>query len=116
VNLPHALAWKPPHAGKAWGWQYVFPARNLTVDPRSGITHRHQVDPGVVNKATQVAVQRAGLTKHSSAHTFRHSSSHYSSCVDGADLVLAPSLLRTTGRDGPMGTAPDLRESRRQAP
>src|ERR671924_954912 len=73
VYLPHALARKSPHAGKAWGWPYVFPARDLSVDPRSGVTRRHHVDPSVVNKAIKVAVRRAGLTKHISAHTFRHS-------------------------------------------
>jgi site-specific recombinase XerD len=57
---------------KEWGWQYVFPARNLAVDPRAGITRRHHVDPSVINKAIKVAVRRAGLTKHISAHTFRH--------------------------------------------
>jgi hypothetical protein len=36
VYLSHALARKSPYAAKAWGWPYVFPARNLAVDPRSG--------------------------------------------------------------------------------
>jgi len=73
VYLPHALARKYPATAKEWGWQYVFPARNLAVDPRAGITRRHHVDPSVINKAIKVAVRRAGLTKHISAHTFRHS-------------------------------------------
>jgi integron integrase len=73
VYLPHALARKAPHAAKEWGWQYVFPARNLSVDPRSGITRRHHVDPSVIYRAIKVAVRRAGLTKTISAHTFRHS-------------------------------------------
>jgi integron integrase len=73
VYLPYALAPKAPHAAKAWSWQYAFPARNLSVDPRSGITRRHHVDPSVINKAIKVAVHRAGLTKHISAHTFRPS-------------------------------------------
>jgi integron integrase len=73
VYLPHALARKYPTTAKEWGWQYVFPARNLAVDPRAGITRRHHVDPSVINKAIKVAVRRAGLTKHISAHTFRHS-------------------------------------------
>jgi site-specific recombinase XerD len=72
VYQPHALARKSPHSAKAWGWQYVFPARNLSVDPRSGLTERHHVDPSVINKAIKVVVHRAGLTKHTSAHTFRH--------------------------------------------
>ena len=73
VYLPHALARKYRHAATEWGWQYVFPARNLSVDPRAGVTRRHHVDPSVINKAIKVAVRRAGLTKHISAHTFRHS-------------------------------------------
>jgi integron integrase len=73
VYLPHALARKYPGAAKEWGWQYVFPARDLSVDPRSGVTRRHHVDPSVINKAIKVAVRRAGLTKQISAHTFRHS-------------------------------------------
>jgi integron integrase len=73
VYLPHALERKYPRAPKEWGWQYVFPARDLSVDPRSGVTRRHHVDPSVINKAIKVAVRRAGLTKHISAHTFRHS-------------------------------------------
>ena len=45
----------------------------LSIDPLSGVEQRHHVDPAVVNKAIKVAVQRAGLTKVVSAHTFRHS-------------------------------------------
>ena len=73
VYLPHALARKYRNAATEWGWQYVFPARNLSVDPRAGVTRRHHVDPSVINKAIKVAVRRAGLTKPISAHTFRHS-------------------------------------------
>jgi integrase len=72
ASLLQALARKFPHAAKAWGWQYIFPARHLSVDPRSGITRRHYVDPSVINKAIKVAARRAGLTKTISAHTFRH--------------------------------------------
>jgi integron integrase len=73
VYLPHALARKYPHTAKEWGWQYIFPARDVSVDPCSGVTRRHHVDPSVVNKAIKAAVRRAGLTTHISAHTFRHS-------------------------------------------
>jgi integron integrase len=73
VYLPHALARKYPKAAQEWGWQYVFPARTLSLDPRSGLTRRHHLDPSIVNKAIKVAVRRAGLTKQISAHTFRHS-------------------------------------------
>ena len=61
VYLPHALAREALHTAKGWDWQYVLPARHLSVDPRSGVTHRHHVDPSVINKAIKVAVRRVGL-------------------------------------------------------
>ncbi len=73
VYMPYALDRKYPGRGKEWGWQYVFPARDVSTDPRGGKTRRHHVDPSVINKAIKVAVRRAGLTKNVSAHTFRHS-------------------------------------------
>jgi len=73
VYLPYALARKYPNAAKEWNWQYVFPARNLATDPRSGKIWRHHIDPSVINKAIKVAVRKAGLMKRISAHTFRHS-------------------------------------------
>ncbi len=72
VHLPYALERKYPGAAKEWGWQYVFPARSLSTDPRSGKTRRHHVDPSMVNKAIKVAVNKTGLVKKISAHTFRH--------------------------------------------
>lgn len=73
VYVPNALARKYPHAEKEWGWQYVFPARNISMDPRSHFMRRHHIDPSVINKAIKVAVFKAGLNKQISAHTFRHS-------------------------------------------
>ena len=73
VYLPYALARKYPNAAKEWSWQYVFPARELSMDPLTGTTRRHHIDPSVVNKAIKGAARRAGLTKVISAHTFRHS-------------------------------------------
>lgn len=73
VYLPHALERKYPNAAKEWGWQYLFPARDVSEDPRSGAVRRHHVDPGVINKAIKAAARRAGVPKVISAHTFRHS-------------------------------------------
>ena len=73
VYLPYALERKYPQAAKDWGRQYLFPTRELSKDPLSGVVRRHHVDPAVVNKAIKVAVRKAGLTKVISAHTFRHS-------------------------------------------
>ncbi len=73
VYLPHALARKYPKAPTQWGWQYVFPARSLGTDPRSGKTRRHHLDPTIVQKSVKQAIRDAKIEKHASCHTFRHS-------------------------------------------
>lgn len=39
-SLSYALEREYPDAGKAWGWQYVFPASKRSLDLRSGTTRR----------------------------------------------------------------------------
>ncbi|MBN2646736.1 MAG: integron integrase [Thiotrichales bacterium] len=73
VYLPYALAKKYPNADREWGWQYVFPSRNLAIDPRSNQMRRHHIDQSVINKAIKRALQQCGISKKVSAHTFRHS-------------------------------------------
>lgn len=73
VYLPNALGKKYRQAGREWGWQYVFPSRRLSKDPRGGVTRRHHIDPSVVNKAIRRAVRLVGIDKRVTAHTFRHS-------------------------------------------
>ncbi|MBW1781582.1 MAG: tyrosine-type recombinase/integrase [Deltaproteobacteria bacterium] len=73
VYLPNALSRKYPHAAKNWKWQYVFLSEKLSIDPRSGGTRRHNLDPSPINKAIAKAVRKAGINKRVSAHTLRHS-------------------------------------------
>ena len=73
VYLPYALERKYKNAAEEWQWQYVFPSGTLSEDPRSRIIRRHHIDPSLVNKAIKLAVRKAVLNKHISAHTFRHS-------------------------------------------
>jgi len=72
VYLPGALARKYPNATKSFGWQYVFPSRTLSTDPRSGKTRRHHVLESGLQKAVKAAVGKAGITKPVTCHTFRH--------------------------------------------
>ncbi len=73
VYLSYALEKKYPNAAKEWGWQYVFPSRGLSVDPRSGVTRRHHVDEKSLQRAVKRAAQQAGIAKPATPHTFRHS-------------------------------------------
>jgi integrase len=73
VYLPLALARKYKSASLSWGWQYVFPARKLGVDPRGGVLRRHHVYPTTFQKAIKRAVARAGIHKPATSHTLRHS-------------------------------------------
>lgn len=73
VYLPGALAAKYPNAGRETGWQYVFPGRKRSVDPRSGRERRHHVLESGLQKAMKAAVLRAGIHKRATCHTLRHS-------------------------------------------
>lgn len=73
VWLPEGLARKYPNAGCEWIWQYVFPSARLSIDPRSGMTRRHHLDEKGLQRAIKQAAVDAGLTKHATPHTLRHS-------------------------------------------
>lgn len=73
VYLPQALERKYPNAAREWIWQYVFPAKSLSKDPRSGETRRHHIHENALQKAVKRAVRLAGIPKQVSCHTFRHS-------------------------------------------
>ena len=73
VFLPNALERKYPQASSQWAWQYVFPAEQPSVDPRSGKRRRHHLGESVIQYAVRRAIDRVGVDRHASCHTFRHS-------------------------------------------
>jgi len=73
VWLPDALAIKSPNASKEWGWQYVFAAKNYSIDPRNNSERRHHIEEKQVQRYVKRAAQAAGITKPTSPHTLRHS-------------------------------------------
>jgi integron integrase len=73
VELPHALARKYPRAQGEWSWKFVFPSHKLSVDPATGALRRHHVYENFVIRGVKDAVRQAGIAKHVSCHTLRHS-------------------------------------------
>jgi len=73
VELPGALMRKYPNAGREWGWQWVFPATRIYVDRSTGQRRRHHLHETVLQRAVRDAIRRAGIAKHATCHTFRHS-------------------------------------------
>ena len=73
VYLPFALERKYPSANREWAWQYVFPAQNRSIDPRSGIERRHHIGEQLLQRAIKRSINNTGIAKQASSHTFRHS-------------------------------------------
>ena len=73
VYLPNALDRKYPNAARDWAWQYVFPAKQRSTDPRSGAVRRHHVSDQALQRAVRQAVVDVGLAKPATPHTLRHS-------------------------------------------
>lgn len=73
VWLPPPVEHKLPKAGERWEWQWLFPSRELSTDPRSGLRRRHHVLEGAFQTAIRQAAQATGLGKRVTPHVLRHS-------------------------------------------
>ena len=73
VYLPDALVKKYPKAGMEWGWQWVFPARGLSTDPRTRIRRRHHAHEQALQRAIKRTAQAVGIAKPATTHSLRHS-------------------------------------------
>lgn len=69
ARLPHALARKYPDAGREFGWQFVFPSGQRSLDPMDGVERRHHFDEALLSRSLKGACRRAGIVKPVSAHT-----------------------------------------------
>lgn len=55
VCLPNAVERFHPKINRKFDWQYLFPARSQSVDPRSGLTQRHHINESSITKAIRQA-------------------------------------------------------------
>jgi integrase len=73
VWLPGAMARKYRRAAESFEWFWLFPSRQVSVDPESGIPRRYHLHGQVYNEAIKRAAAAAGIEKRVTSHALRHS-------------------------------------------
>lgn len=92
LYLRFALSRKYPNADREFTWQYVFPSRQRSTEPRSGTIRRHHVHESSFAQAMRRALFLSGIEKPATPRTPRHSFATHM-LENGADIRTIQAIL-----------------------